>query len=113
MSKSVLRTDSVTSLKTFGIKKINQYTLLQKLGQGSYGGVYQVVEPGSGFYGGDDIDKTFAMKIVDKKNLCRTIDGTNHFVNELEALKLLHHPNIVHLREVIDDYDDKNLYLIM
>ena len=41
------------------------------------------------------------------------IDKKNHLVNELESLKLLHHPNIVHLREVIDDHNDQEIYLVM
>ena len=33
-------------------------------------------------------------------------------INELKALKHLHHPNIVQLKEVIDD-GNKDLYLVM
>jgi serine/threonine protein kinase len=53
------------------------------------------------------------MKIVSKKYFHKNPGETNHMINELEALKLLHHPNIVHLREVIDDHDEQDLYMIM
>jgi len=36
-----------------------------------------------------------------------------NLLNELKALKQLHHPNIVQLKEVIDDVDNKELYLVM
>jgi serine/threonine protein kinase len=72
-----------------------------------------VVEPAKGLDGGEGYDKNFAMKVVDKKFFTLNSTRTNHLVNELEALKILSHPNIVHLREVINDHDDNNIYMVM
>ena len=52
------------------------------------------------------------MKII-KKNRLPSIAGNQLLLNEVEVLKNLHHPNIVHLVEVIDDPGDGNLYLVM
>jgi serine/threonine protein kinase len=53
------------------------------------------------------------MKIIKKKKLPKLECGGLQVLNEVEVLKELHHPNIVHLREVIDDANDGNLYLVM
>jgi serine/threonine protein kinase len=52
------------------------------------------------------------MKII-KKDRLPSIAGNKLLLNEVEVLKNLHHPNIVHLVEVIDDPGDGNLYLVM
>jgi hypothetical protein len=46
MSRKVTRTDSCCSSRTpFGMRKINQYIMIEKLGVGAYGDVYKVIEP--------------------------------------------------------------------
>jgi serine/threonine protein kinase len=34
-------------------------------------------------------------------------------LNEIEMLENMHHPNIVQLHEVINDWSDHNIYLVM
>jgi hypothetical protein len=46
MSRKVTRTDSCCSTRTpFGMRKINQYIMIEKLGVGAYGDVFKVIEP--------------------------------------------------------------------
>lgn len=46
MSRKLTRTDSCCSTKTpFGMRKVNQYILIEKLGVGAYGDVFKVIEP--------------------------------------------------------------------
>ena len=67
---------------------------------GVFGEVYLVVEPSKE---ADHLDKQFAMKVIRRKNLSKCSNQLEVFNNELEVLRGLHHPNIVHLVEVIDD----------
>jgi hypothetical protein len=46
MSRKVTRTESCTSVKTpFGLRKVNQYIQVKKIGVGAYGDVYMVIDP--------------------------------------------------------------------
>ena len=46
MSRKLTRTDSCCTSKTpFGMRKVNQYVLMEKLGVGAYGDVFKVIEP--------------------------------------------------------------------
>jgi serine/threonine protein kinase len=56
------------------------------------------------------------MKVIKKDKLRVNFTSQKEStlcVNELKALKNLHHPNIVQIKEVINDTKEKNLYLIM
>lgn len=59
------------------------------------------------------------MKIINKSHLPKVVQTngqpkqSQYVLNEVEVLKNLHHPNIVHLAEVIDDKADDKLYLVM
>jgi serine/threonine protein kinase len=60
----------------------------------------------------DSLDKTYAVKIINRNKLPER--GMNSALsNEINALTGLHHPNIVHLKEVIDDPEAPVLYLVM
>jgi hypothetical protein len=48
------------STRSLGVKHINQYVLLKKLGTGATSSVVQCLKPG----GADDMDENFAMKII-------------------------------------------------
>ena len=46
MSRKITRTESCTSVKTpFGLRKVNQYIQVKKIGVGAYGDVYMVIDP--------------------------------------------------------------------
>ena len=109
MTRRVTRTESVNSRKAFGLTRVNQYTLLKKVGTGAFGEVFMAIEPSKR---SDLPDKTYAVKIINRNKLPGR--GLNEALkNEINSLSGLHHPNIVHLKEVIDDPDAPNLYLVM
>ena len=57
------------------------------------------------------------MKIIEKSKVARAISNTSlatkGTLNEMLILKGLHHPNIVQLKEVLDDENEPNIYLVM
>ncbi|XP_076164679.1 uncharacterized protein LOC143145302 isoform X2 [Ptiloglossa arizonensis] len=101
-----------------GALQLNQYKLLDNIGQGSYGIVKLV-------YNEED-ETHYAMKILSKKKLMkkagifgRMAPGRKGAANplakvyrEIALLKKLDHPNVVKLVEVLDDPDEDNLYLV-
>ena len=102
-----------------GALQLNQYKLLNNIGQGSYGIVKLA-------YNEED-DTHYAMKILSKKKLMkkagifgRIAPGRKGQVSnplakvyrEIALLKKLDHPNVVKLVEVLDDPDEDNLYLV-
>ena len=109
MTRRLTRTESVNSRKAFGLTKVNQYTLLKKVGTGAFGEVFMAIEPSKR---SDYLDKTYAVKMINRNKLPGR--GLNEVLkNEIKAMSGLHHPNIVHLKEVIDDPAASNIYLVM
>ncbi|XP_018569004.1 calcium/calmodulin-dependent protein kinase kinase [Anoplophora glabripennis] len=104
--------------------QLNQYKLMDSIGQGSYGIVKLA-------YNEED-DTHYAMKILSKKKLLKkagmfgrlpprkegrsTLSPINHplqkVYREIAILKKLDHPNVVKLVEVLDDPDEDHLYLV-
>jgi len=105
--------------------QLNQYKLMDSIGQGSYGIVKLA-------YNEED-DTNYAMKILSKKKLLKKagmfsripprregnrspLTGTNSPLNrvyrEIAVLKKLDHPNVVKLVEVLDDPVEDHLYLV-
>lgn len=98
-------------------QKLNQYKLIDSIGQGSYGLVklaYNELD-----------DKHYAMKILSKKKLMKKSGcfgrlnarrkGANPLdkvYREIALLKKLDHPNVVKLVEVLEDPDEDHLYLV-
>ncbi|XP_015592821.1 uncharacterized protein LOC107266646 isoform X2 [Cephus cinctus] len=103
-----------------GALQLNQYKLLDNIGQGSYGIVKLA-------YNEED-ETHYAMKILSKKKLMkkagifgrmapRQSKGASSnplakVYREIALLKKLDHPNVVKLLEVLDDPDEDNLYLV-
>ncbi|XP_015108722.1 probable serine/threonine-protein kinase SIS8 [Diachasma alloeum] len=101
-----------------GALQLNQYKLLDNIGQGSFGIVKLA-------YNEED-ETHYAMKILSKKKLMkkagifgRMAPGRKGASNplakvyrEIALLKKLDHPNVVKLVEVLDDPDEDNLYLV-
>ncbi|XP_066144580.1 calcium/calmodulin-dependent protein kinase kinase 1 isoform X1 [Euwallacea fornicatus] len=104
--------------------QLNQYKLMDSIGQGSYGVVKLA-------YNQED-DTHYAMKILSKKKLFKKSgifgrlppkkEGRSNsspvnnpldkVYREIAILKKLDHPNIVKLVEVLDDPDEDRLYLV-
>ncbi|CAK1552409.1 unnamed protein product [Leptosia nina] len=104
-----------------GYVQLNQYRLLEPIGQGSYGIVKLA-------YNEED-DTHYAMKILSKRKLMRRAglfgrapprrpgpgpppDPLQSIYREIAVLKKLDHPNVVKLVEVLDDPAEDQLYLV-
>lgn len=115
--KSPIITSSVTVGKDSDrYTTVNQYSILKKIGEGSYGKV-KLCRSG---------DKLFAMKVINKellrkrREIHRTPEGQRIVKNALEdiaqevaIMKKLKHQNIVRLCEAIDGEESAKMYLIM
>ncbi|KAG9390520.1 Protein kinase domain [Carpediemonas membranifera] len=93
-----------------GERLVNQYAVLNTLGQGSYGKVKRVRNIQTGKY--------FAAKITDRRELFRhaPAQGTAllaNVYNEIDILHNLNHPGIPKVYEVIDDPSVAELYCVM
>ncbi|CAD8050335.1 unnamed protein product [Paramecium primaurelia] len=116
--------------KENGKKFINEYELLDELGQGSFGKVKRVTRYFKETEEQEELSKSdYAMKIFHKTVLahqrtCFYESNSNdpkmtnllEFAdNEINIHKYLNHPNICKLYEIIDDEDDpqQKIYLIM
>ncbi|CAH1802627.1 unnamed protein product [Owenia fusiformis] len=114
-SRRVSRTDSQ------GYVQLNQYTLKDEIGKGSYGIVKLA-------YNEED-DTHYAMKILSKKKLIKRSgffkkpparegkgkpppNPLEKVYREIAILKKVDHPNIVRLVEVLDDPEEDNLYMV-
>ncbi|XP_072979186.1 serine/threonine-protein kinase GRIK1-like [Typha angustifolia] len=93
-----------------GNKMINEYVRLYKIGSGSYGKVvlYQSVKDG----------KQYAIKVFHKPYLLKLRVGPSEtamtdVLREVSIMKMLDHPNIVNLVEVIDDPSADNFYMVL
>ncbi|XP_043495996.1 serine/threonine-protein kinase STE20 [Polistes fuscatus] len=103
---------------TQGGLQLNQYRLMNNIGQGSYGIVKLA-------YNEED-ETHYAMKILSKRKLMKkagifgrmapgrkgSADPLAKVYREIALLKKLDHPNVVKLVEVLDDPDEDNLYLV-
>ena len=87
-------------------KPEDNYTIICKLGSGSYGNVYKVKHKITG--------KIRAMKIIKNDSIIDNLDNEQiidqNFFKEIEVLKELEHPNIVKIFEYY--IDNKNHYII-
>ncbi|XP_073999729.1 calcium/calmodulin-dependent protein kinase kinase 2-like isoform X2 [Rhodnius prolixus] len=116
--KSPLKESRRVSIdKSGAYLQLNQYSLLDSIGQGSYGLVKLA-------YNAED-NTHYAMKILSKKKLFKKagvfgrknpnrkeINPLDKIYREIAVLKKLNHPNIVKLVEVLDDPVEDNLYLV-
>lgn len=87
-----------------GERVINNYILIKEIGKGSFGNVYLARMEGQ--------ERFVAVKDVNRpanKWKGPTVD----IYKEISVMKLLNHPNIVSLIEVIDDPKVNQVYLIM
>ncbi|KAJ2725174.1 hypothetical protein GGI07_001436 [Coemansia sp. Benny D115] len=100
-----------------GRKMINQYMIIRELGRGTHGKVKLAFDTAAGGY--------YAIKIIDKEARDRRLrPGAARGVRidvarmervkrEVAILKKCRHPNVVRLREVIDDAHARRIYLVI
>lgn len=105
-TRSVITTNDVR-----GQKMINQYIIMKTLGKGSQGTVKLCVNE-------KEKTKKFAMKVIKKnklmkKRISKTQTAFDMVKTEIAIMKKLEHPNIVDLKEVLNDPELPKLYLVM
>ncbi|KAI8138547.1 kinase-like domain-containing protein [Fennellomyces sp. T-0311] len=86
-------------------KDIGDYWLGKTLGKGSSGRVKLGIHKVSG--------EKVAIKIISKSHLKANASVERAVKREIAVMKLIHHPNIMTLLDVIDLSDSPNLYLIL
>jgi len=93
-----------------GNKMVNQYVHLGKIGSGSYGKVvlYRNIKDGK-LYAIKVLNKPYMMKV----RVVRTETAMTDVLREVSIMKMLNHPNIVNLVEVIDDPNIDKFYMVL
>ena len=95
--KKTLKIDKSNFVRIKNDNFIDEYELKEKLGEGGYGSVYKVLQKKTNYLR--------AVKAIKKKSVDK-----NEFINELEVLKTVDHPNIIKL---FDCYYDRNFYYMV
>ncbi|KAJ8512662.1 hypothetical protein OPV22_003096 [Ensete ventricosum] len=100
----------IVSEDNSGNKMVNEYIRECKIGSGSYGKVvlYRSIKDG----------KQYAIKIFHKSHLLKlrvapSETAMTDVFREVAIMKMLDHPNIVNLVEVIDDPDTDHFYMVL
>ncbi|CAL4926940.1 unnamed protein product [Urochloa decumbens] len=93
-----------------GNKMVNQYVHLGKIGSGSYGKVvlYRNMQDGK-LYAVKVLNKPYMMKI----HVVRSETAMTDVLREVSIMKMLNHPNIVNLVEVINDSKIDKFYMVL
>ena len=98
MNKLVLRRGWFVETGKNNIKEYYDFNTSEPLGEGAYGQVVKATHKATKYMR--------AIKIVSKSK----IKDQTEFVNEIEILKRLDHPNIIRLYETYED--ELNIYLV-
>uniref|UniRef100_M1AEB7 non-specific serine/threonine protein kinase n=1 Tax=Solanum tuberosum TaxID=4113 RepID=M1AEB7_SOLTU len=93
-----------------GNKMVNEYVREQKIGSGSYGKVV--------LYRSCTDGKHYAIKAFHKSHLLKmrvapSETAMGDVLREVSIMKMVCHPNIVNLIEVIDDPETDNFYMVL
>ncbi|CAN6303820.1 unnamed protein product [Urochloa humidicola] len=93
-----------------GNKMVNQYVHLGKIGSGSYGKVvlYRNMQDGK-LYAVKVLNKPYMLKI----RVVRSETAMTDVLREVSIMKMLNHPNIVNLVEVINDSNIDKFYMVL
>lgn len=101
---------------TYGNTTVNQYSILKKIGEGSYGKV-KLCTCKSRYYAVKVINKSLLRK---RREIHKNPNGQvivksalDDIAHEVAIMKKLKHQNIVKLHEVIDDQEHDKLYMVM
>ena len=124
IQRSAERVETASGSNT--LKRVNQYKMEDKLGQGAYGAVYRAFDERTG--------EVVAIKVMEKGELRKKMQGFSHvaggkpglskpaaqgtgvsmsILKEIAVMKRVRHPNCVHLFEVIEDLVGDRIFLVM
>mmetsp|Transcript_18846 Transcript_18846/g.36986 ORF Transcript_18846/g.36986 Transcript_18846/m.36986 type:complete len:771 (-) Transcript_18846:27-2339(-) len=87
---------------------VNQYVMFDRIGSGAQGSVYKCLNLKD--------KKIYAIKALENASLRKRRkpgSSINSLKNEIGIMKMLDHPNLVKLYEVIDDLENDRLYLVI
>lgn len=93
-----------------GNKMVNEYVREYKIGSGSYGKVVLYRSRMDGKY---YAIKAFHKSHLSKLRVAPSETAMTDVLREVLIMKMLEHPNIVNLLEVIDDPDDDRFYMVL
>ncbi|KAM0434436.1 hypothetical protein ACHAPT_003532 [Fusarium lateritium] len=116
--------------------RVNQYTILEEIGRGSYGAVHLATDQFGHEYAVKEFSKTRLRKRAQSHilrqgprgprrmgpgfgrpfNAARVTESNDalHFVREeIAIMKKLYHPNLVQLYEVLDDPEEDSIYMVL
>ena len=96
-NKSTIRIDKGNFVRLKANNFFDEYDLKEKLGEGSFGTVYKVIQRKTNYLR--------AVKAIKKKYVEK-----NEFLNEIELLKTVDHPHII---KIFDCYYDKTFYYLI
>eukprot|EP01117_Protostelium_nocturnum_P002832 TRINITY_DN13752_c0_g1_i1.p1 TRINITY_DN13752_c0_g1~~TRINITY_DN13752_c0_g1_i1.p1 ORF type:complete len:354 (-),score=98.58 TRINITY_DN13752_c0_g1_i1:244-1305(-) len=95
-----------------GRKMLNSYLYQKDLGSGSFAKVRLFLEL--------ETNRLYAIKSMKKKTLMKKRFGMNHgrthwddVMREISILKKLDHPNVIKLKEVLNDPNDDKIHIVM
>ncbi len=77
---------------------LDDFSLLEPIGEGAFGKVYLTSKQGS--------KKKFATKKIEKKRFTRNPKARKYLDNEINILKILNHPNVVKLYTIKETSQD-------
>lgn len=100
----------VRSEDEFGIKKINEYIREFKIGSGSYA---KVVLYRNSIDGNHYAIKAFHKSHLLKQRVAPSETAMTDVLREVLIMKIVSHPNIVNLIEVINDPDTDHFYMVL
>lgn len=95
----------VKTRRTKSVRKVNNYTLSEKIGAGASGKVYLGTD--------DSTDKQFAVKLVRFGDRAKGLGGIGQLEREVRLLRSLDHPNIMKLREVLHVPSLQEMYVVL
>ncbi|CAD8131731.1 unnamed protein product [Paramecium octaurelia] len=99
-----------------GEKKLNDYTLKQVLGQGTFGKV-RLAEKNLQNYAIKILNKSRLKKqreyYTDLNGVVKIKNAFQNVAKEIAIMKKLRHPNIIRLYEIIDSPNSNKMYMVM